>query len=89
MSDEQQRKPSFNIIAPNPLLGNKTLVIMNPEMTRGLCDFIEKVANEDNLDEQEQYLYALAKRLRAHFYDMRKMYSGSQEVESNIEPVSV
>lgn len=74
MNDAEKRRPSFNIIEPNPLMGNKTLVIFNPEMTRSLCELVENLADDQQLSDEQKHLYAFAKRLRAHYFDMSKMY---------------
>lgn len=76
------RRPSFNIMEPNPLLGNRTLILVNPEMSRSICELVESLADKQALTDEQKHLYAFAKRLRAHYYEMSQMFSKRENGET-------
>lgn len=71
----RRRNPAFHIMEPNPLLGNRSALLLNPEMSRSLCELIEGT----QLSPEQKHLYAFAKRLRAHYYKMAQMYQERNE----------
>lgn len=77
MESENPRRPNpaFHIMEPNPLLGSRSVVVMNAAMSRVLCDLIENT----QLSPEQGYLYAFAKRLRAHYFKMSQMYQSEHE----------
>lgn len=72
-------KPAFHIFQPNPLIGNRTMVILNPAMANSLCNFIET----SDISEEDAHIYALAKGVRRYYRRMDEMYQSHNEtVES-------
>ena len=83
MTESQpDRRPSFNIVEPNPHMQSNVLIMMNPAMSRSICDLIEGLAENKALTDEQAHLYAFAKRLRAHYFEMSKMFAKREAGES-------
>jgi hypothetical protein len=78
----RRRNPAFHIMEPNPLLGNRVALLLNPEMSRSICELIEQT----QLAPEQKHLYAFGKRLRTHYYKMAQMYQDKAEVGEEIVP---
>lgn len=74
----RSQRPAFQIIQPNPLLGSNTMILMNAAFTRSLCDLILRC----ELAQEDAHLYAFAKGVRRHYYEMSNMYKARAEGEA-------
>jgi len=83
MSD--QPKPAFYIREPNRLDGSNVHVVLNAEMCRSLCDHFARLADNNELTEDENHFYAFYKRMRAHFYEKSRMYQEIEQKEENLD----
>jgi len=69
---QEQRKPAFHINEPNPLMGNRIVVTMNPLMARALCDLLDSV----ELGEGESHIYAMKKHIRRYYHKLKEQRGG-------------
>ena len=72
---ERKRNPRFHILDPNPLLGNRAIIVFDSEMSRSICELIEDLAEKQELTQDQQHFYAFSKRLRAHYFKQKEMFS--------------
>lgn len=74
----EQRKPAFHINEPNPLMGNRIVVTMNPLMARALCDLLDSI----ELGENESHIYAMKKHMRRYYHKLKEQRGGVEATES-------
>tara|TARA_B100001057_G_scaffold489451_1_gene575752 strand:+ start:772 stop:1044 length:273 start_codon:yes stop_codon:yes gene_type:complete len=79
----EQRKPAFHINDPNPLMGNRIIVTMNPLMARALCDLLDSV----ELGENESHIYAMKKHIRRYYHKLKEQRGGVEASEDVREVV--
>ena len=79
----EQRKPASHINDPNPLMGNRIIVTMNPLMARALCDLLDSV----ELGENESHIYAMKKHIRRYYHKLKEQRGGVEASEDVREVV--